>query len=227
MNPEGAEDHAEDPCRCGWAAGAAGHLAGCRDRRSVSSCTAAGGYFTKAGHEYTLAEHRNGTAWSIQPTSSPASGRDAYSQLNAVWCAAADQCTAVGLYGSSGPRHTLAEVWNGHTWTVPSTPKISGSLDAIAAVPSGALTAVGVAQVGSSPGRTVQAPGRTPRLPRSRTLRLPALAGSHWFSHVGMDSPGPAGPGPAEPYAFSLARSASSVRGRPNPQASAPATRAS
>jgi hypothetical protein len=46
--------------------------------------------------------------------------------LGAVSCPAPDDCIAVGSYTASGSTNTLAEFWNGATWTVQPTPNPSG-----------------------------------------------------------------------------------------------------
>ena len=63
-------------------------------------------------------------------------------------CSAASACTAVGFYrGSSGAVVTLAERWDGTSWTVQTTPNPTGSSEStLARVSCGsasACTAVG------------------------------------------------------------------------------------
>jgi hypothetical protein len=69
----------------------------------------------------TLAEVWDGTTWAVQstPNQSGAPG----SALVGVSCTSATSCEAVGFYDNSfASRVTLAEVWNGTTWAVQSTP---------------------------------------------------------------------------------------------------------
>ena len=87
---------------------------------SRSSCLAVGGH----GNPFTgpalgtLAEQWNGTTWSIQPTPNPPGGGWF---LTAVSCTSPSACTAVGgrLVPPGKPTGTLAERWNGHTWSIP------------------------------------------------------------------------------------------------------------
>ncbi|MFZ0666127.1 MAG: hypothetical protein WAM97_10255 [Acidimicrobiales bacterium] len=113
---------------------------------SASACTAVGGYENSSDADETLAEVWNGTSWSIQSTPNP-SGAEA-SALNSVACTAANACTAVGDYtDSSGDEDTLAEVWNGTSWSIESTPSPSGAeasvLKSVACTAANACTAVG------------------------------------------------------------------------------------
>jgi hypothetical protein len=56
--------------------------------------------------------------------------------LNAINCTATTTCAAVGTTGVSGSTSTLAEAWNGTSWTVQSTPRASGD-DTLAGVACG------------------------------------------------------------------------------------------
>jgi hypothetical protein len=93
---------------------------------SSSACTAVGYYEGGSGPWLTLAEHWNGTEWSIQPTPSVtgASGSELYD----VSCVSATACVAVGWYvNGAGTNVTLAERWNGSEWSVQSTPDPAGA----------------------------------------------------------------------------------------------------
>jgi hypothetical protein len=108
---------------------------------SRSRCEAVG--FGPAGDE---AEGWNGTAWTPQPTPTPAGGNSA--GLSAVSCSSATACEAVGSYfNNSFLQVTLAEVWNGSAWAVQHTPNPTGSigssLDGISCASATACTAVG------------------------------------------------------------------------------------
>lgn len=69
------------------------------------------------GNAHALAEHWNGTAWSIAAT--PAAGFD----FNAVSCISSSDCWAVG----NGSGSMLADHWNGSAWSTIATPS-SGAL---------------------------------------------------------------------------------------------------
>ena len=89
---------------------------------SVSHCVAVGNYRNKAGNIVTLAEAWNGTAWSIQATPNPAGNQ--VSVLTSVSCSAVNACTAVGYSGDFGGLDsvlTLAEAWNGTSWSIQPT----------------------------------------------------------------------------------------------------------
>ena len=94
---------------------------------SATSCTAVGNYTSSAGTELPLAEHWDGSTWTIQAT--PAPPGTPVSRLDAVSCATATDCTAVGNYESSSPDQfsLLAEHWDGSTWTIQATPNPAGT----------------------------------------------------------------------------------------------------
>jgi hypothetical protein len=84
------------------------------------------GYEEASGNDEALAEEWNGTSWAEQSVPVP-SGSTA-SELNAISCASATNCTAVGYYqNSSVVDLTLAESWNGTAWSIVSTPSVTGA----------------------------------------------------------------------------------------------------
>jgi hypothetical protein len=120
---------------------------------SPTACTAVGEYTDSASHLLTLAESWNGTSWAIQPSASPA-GAD--SQLLGVSCSSSDACTAVGFDQRTGaPSVTLAERWNGTSWTIQSTPNPAGAstsvLTSVSCSALDACTAVGYHFAGGNP----------------------------------------------------------------------------
>jgi hypothetical protein len=108
---------------------------------STASCTAVGGYTRKPDNGRTLAEHWNGSTWTIQPSPTPSSPSDPDGSLNGVFCTSASQCTAVGGTGSAA----LAERWNGSTWTVQQTafPSRHKVLAGLSCTSASTCTAVG------------------------------------------------------------------------------------
>ncbi len=87
---------------------------------SASSCTAVGWQGSK-----TFAERWNGTSWSTVSTPNPSPSVE--SVLRKVSCTSSTSCMAVGYYreGSSGTannKKTLAERWNGTSWSIVSSP---------------------------------------------------------------------------------------------------------
>jgi hypothetical protein len=108
---------------------------------SASSCTATGLYSagatqTAPGTEATLAEHWNGSSWSVQPTPkvpAPSGGTIVASELDGVSCTSASACTAVGYYQlQTGDMRALPEAWNGSAWAIQSAPSLpNGGIDPI------------------------------------------------------------------------------------------------
>jgi hypothetical protein len=117
---------------------------------SGTDCTAVGG--SDAG---TLAEHWNGEHWRVQPTPNPSGTRAP--EFNAVWCASASSCMAVGTTNSTGigKQFVLAERWNGHAWRLVQAPTPSSPPNSfftgVACQVSSACIAVG-ASVSAAPG---------------------------------------------------------------------------
>jgi hypothetical protein len=113
---------------------------------AAKACAAVGFYENGSGVEVTLAEVWNGTSWSIQTTPNPSGATD--SQLYGVSCTAASACTAVGFYVNiAGTFLTLAEAWNGTSWSIQTTPTPSGAtssgLSGVSCTAASACTAVG------------------------------------------------------------------------------------
>src|SRR5262249_10247236 len=73
----------------------------------------------------TLAEGWDGARWRIQPTPNPPGGGWF---LLSVSCASPSACTGVGgrLVPTRTGTATLAERWNGHTWSIQPTPNPPG-----------------------------------------------------------------------------------------------------
>jgi hypothetical protein len=110
---------------------------------AANDCVAVGSY-TIGSTALTLAEVWNGTAWATMPT--PNASGATNSELNAVSCTAANACVAVGTYGiSAHPYLALAEVWNGASWTIQSTPDPgpANELEGVSCTAANACTAVG------------------------------------------------------------------------------------
>jgi hypothetical protein len=74
----------------------------------------------------TLAEAWNGTSWTVQTTANPSGS--GYNSLAAVSCPTAAMCTAVGTYNNGSTAVTLAEAWNGTSWSFQSTQNPSGAI---------------------------------------------------------------------------------------------------
>ena len=113
---------------------------------SSTSCTVVGEYFNSSDVESTLTEHWDGSTWSVRPSPNPLNAVG--SELNAVSCASATRCTAVGDdTRSDGTDQILAEHWNGSTWSLQATPIPAGAthslLDAVSCRPAASCMAVG------------------------------------------------------------------------------------
>lgn len=112
---------------------------------SSTACVAVGGYVNSSGAEVTLAETWNGTEWAVQPTPNPTGST--LSRLESVSCVSSTACTAVGYYYNSfHVEVTLAEMWNGTSWTVQSTPNpasaIASAFSSVSCTSPNACTAV-------------------------------------------------------------------------------------
>jgi hypothetical protein len=96
---------------------------------SPSACTSVGTVTTSAGLGAALAEAWNGKSWGVQATPNPAGANG--TMLSAVSCTAEGTCAAVGSYQDGGfGGVTLAEAWNGKSWSVQATPVPAGANDA-------------------------------------------------------------------------------------------------
>ncbi len=85
-------------------------------------CTAVGGWKNSAKEQFTLAYRFNGvTTWTLQSTPNP-SGSIA-SVFQEVSCATETSCSAAGSWVSSGggSNRTLAQKWNGSSWSIESS----------------------------------------------------------------------------------------------------------
>jgi hypothetical protein len=120
---------------------------------SVTDCTAFGSTSTGNGGTATggpLAEHWDGTTWTIEPTVDPPS---AAAEFDGGTCITPDNCTAVGAYlpPNASKYLTLAEHWDGTSWAIQPTPNVVGSetteavLEAVSCPSAIACTAVGQA----------------------------------------------------------------------------------
>ena len=113
---------------------------------SATACTAVGDYFDGAA-QVALAERSDGTSWTIQPIPNPSRAQGVV--MRGVSCTSATACTAVGDYFPAGslPQLTLAERWDGTTWTIEPDPNPSGqainTLQGVSCTSAAACTAVG------------------------------------------------------------------------------------
>jgi hypothetical protein len=119
---------------------------------SPALCTAVGYFQASSGVDNTLAESWNGSSWTIQntPNAVPSGTDFANDQLNGVSCTSPRACTAVGTVNLD---QTLAERWDGSTWTIQATPNPGGVsasvLGSVACASSAACAAIGYVQPNS------------------------------------------------------------------------------
>jgi hypothetical protein len=93
-----------------------------------------------------MAEHWDGTSWTIQDTPAPTSEDGTY--LSGVSCISPASCVAVGAdMGSPETSFPFAETWDGSTWTLQTVPTPSGaysvSLNSISCASAAMCEAVG------------------------------------------------------------------------------------
>ncbi len=112
-----------------------------------SACTAVGYYVNSVGGLSALAESWNGNSWSIQQTPDQPGAEE--SVLSRVSCTSPSACTAVGYshVTTAFGRSTLAEAWNGTSWSIQQTPLrhtvADHVLDGVSCISATACTAVG------------------------------------------------------------------------------------
>ena len=110
--------------------GTLSNLTGVSCVTGTTDCTAVGEFQDASGTEFAMAERWNGSSWSLQfPAGSAiATGM----RLSAVSCPAVTACMAVGIALvpaiSPGTRVTVAESWNGSTWTLDNSPNPLGAV---------------------------------------------------------------------------------------------------
>jgi PKD repeat protein len=126
---------------------------------SASDCLAVGRYRDSGEALKPLAEHWDGSQWTLLSVAVP--GGAAAAALEGVSCAAATTCVAVGyLEDASGVVKPLAEGWDGSAWTVEPTPSPSGSppaswLEGVSCSAPTACTAVGIYETSAQVEKTL------------------------------------------------------------------------
>jgi hypothetical protein len=104
---------------------------------SAAQCMAVGSYSDSSGHTYTMAASWNGTNWSLQSTQNPGAQT---SMLDAISCPASTLCVAVGYVDTYG---SMAEIWNGASWTAESVSGDCCPLTSVACPSTTSCIAVG------------------------------------------------------------------------------------
>jgi hypothetical protein len=104
---------------------------------SASYCVAVGQSGAPDGSLVrSLAERWNGTSWAIMSSVNPAGAKG--TSLRGVSCTSSTSCIAVGLSAAvfgcgcedypTSPEPSLAERWNGTSWSIEATPNPAGSV---------------------------------------------------------------------------------------------------
>ncbi len=92
---------------------------------STSFCEAVGNYVDSSGVAQTLVEEYNGLSWSIASSPNSGSGNN---YLYGVSCTSTSFCAAVGYYiASAGVAQTLADTYDGSSWTASASTDTSSS----------------------------------------------------------------------------------------------------
>lgn len=88
------------------------------------ACTAVGTDLNASAINVTLAQRWDGTSWRRQATPNPPgdTSPSVAPDLLGVSCPTAGFCVAVGTYTSDDLQASLAEIWNGTSWTLQSFP---------------------------------------------------------------------------------------------------------
>lgn len=89
-----------------------------------NACTAVGTYNTLSGTG--MVAERWTTRWTLQTAARPAGASDAGAA--AVACSSATHCSAVGWAITAGSGWSMAQIWNGASWSVETTPNAPGAL---------------------------------------------------------------------------------------------------
>ena len=166
---------------------------------SSGSCTAVGahdnGYNT---NDQSLAETFNGSSWSVVATPNEGSGDN---DLSDVSCVSSNSCVAVGFYdnGNALTSQTLAETFDGSSWSVVSTPSPSSDsvnvLSGVSSAPSGLSVAVGEYGPTSASNALIETGtiGTTPAIPVQRIYGTDAIGTSIAVSQAQFPDAGSAG----------------------------------
>ncbi len=92
---------------------------------STTSCQAVGYYVNGSGVDQTLAESWNGSGWTLLGSPNVGAGDN---ELTSLSCKSATSCQAVGYdVNGSGDYQTLAESWNGSSWSLATSSDIGTS----------------------------------------------------------------------------------------------------
>lgn len=113
---------------------------------AASDCVAVGSIAGAGSTRLPVAERWNGATWSVQGPPAPKGATR--NILTSISCPAKTSCFAVGVTTSkSGQQRTLAERWNGRSWSITPTPNPAGGqeieLDSVSCPSASSCVAVG------------------------------------------------------------------------------------
>lgn len=100
---------------------------------SGSACMAVGRSFDEAGHEALFAERWDGDTWSLESMPAPLAFGDTLGPegmfINGLSCSSSSFCAAVGIYDLDDSPTNLPfdERWDGHHWSVESSPELAST----------------------------------------------------------------------------------------------------
>lgn len=120
---------------------------------SATACTSVGQFMNKSSKVLALADHWNGTSWSLEKTVVPSGAQESY--LHNVSCVSSIKCIAAGRFKNS-EGHTLAltESQKGTVWGTPNLylPGLENNseLFGVSCIPSEPCTVVGKVGTGAS-----------------------------------------------------------------------------
>jgi hypothetical protein len=123
-----------------------------------TACTAVGGTLNNGGPTTAVSEGWNGVGWSLEATPNPAGQTIAF--LDGVSCTSPVDCIAVGYSDAVfGTSVTVAEHWNGVSWSIEPTPNAAGAtssaLNGVSCPSPGECMAVGFSTDGAGNNATL------------------------------------------------------------------------
>ena len=196
---------------------------------SPANCVAVG-FAGDGAKTSTLIESWDGQAWSVSP--SPNGAASSGNELASVSCASSASCFAVGFDVQGGVARTLAEHWNGRTWSVVRSANAGArednELEGVSCASAKACIAVGSVSKGRTAKPLAESwDGRTWALLASRNvvaseeneLGAVSCASPTWCTAVGYVGNGPTARTLVESWdgaAWSVARSANSATAEDN-----------
>jgi len=141
------------PCNSAWNTVASPNVGAARNNLNGIAAVApndvwsVGTYINGSSVFQTLAEHWDGSAWSVSPTPNVGPGNNLFIAVTAI---GPQDVWAVGYWrtgNSSTAAQPLTEHWNGNGWTIVPTPLLPNSsslLDSVSADASNDVWAVGI-----------------------------------------------------------------------------------